>query len=155
MARLRLEAKTSERMDLPASRVWERASQIPEVFDHFPLINRATELDPERYELELGPFGYRSFSTNVDCQVTVAMSPEEEIRFISVPGTGNADVEVSMNVDGDDSGCILAAKLVVLPRIPIPRLVPTGVLQRTASATLRTGLNHAMRSFQREMEREA
>ncbi len=158
MAKLLLEAETSERMGLPPSRVWERASQLPEAFDYFPLINRATEVSAgERYDLELGPFGYRSFSTNVDCQVTVELRAEEEIRFVSVPGTGNADVEVAMTIDddGDDDGCILTATLLVRPRIPIPRLVPKGVLERTASATLRAGLQHSMRSFRRELEGDA
>jgi len=80
---------------------------------------------------------------------------EEEIRFESVPGTGNADVEAAMSLDGDEDGCTLGATLIVSPRIPIPRFVPKGILEKTAGATLRTGLQHAMGNFRRELEGEA
>ena len=156
MAKLRFEAHTSERLNLARSRAWGAMSELPEAFAYFPLINQATELTPdELYELELGPFGYKGFSTNVDCQVTVTTRPEEEIRFESVPGTGNADVEATMRLDGDEEGCTLAATLIVSPRIPIPRFVPKGILEKTAGATLRTGLQHAMGNFRRELEGEA
>jgi hypothetical protein len=156
MAELRFEAHTSERLDLARTIAWANMSELPEAFAYFPLINQATELTPdELYELELGPFGYKGFSTNVDCQVTVVTRPEEEIRFESVPDTGNADVEAAMNLDGDEEGCTLEATLIVSPRIAIPRFVPKGILEKTASATLRTGLQHALRNFRRELEGDA
>lgn len=155
MAKLRFEAHTSERLDLARSSAWANMSQLPEAFAYFTLINEATELTPgELYELELGPFGYKGFSTNVNCQVTVVTRPEEEVRFVSVPDTGNADVEVTMSLDGDEDVCTLDATLIVSPRIPIPRFVPKGMLEKTAGATLRTGLQHAMVNFRRELEGE-
>jgi hypothetical protein len=155
MAKLRLEAHTTERLSLAPGPTWERMSQLPEAFAYFPLINQAAELIPgERYELELGPFGYRSFSTNVDCEVTVTTEPGEELRFVSVPGTGNADVEATITVRDADDGCTLEVRLVVIPRVPLPRFVPKGVLESTASTTLRAGLQHGMRSFKRELEAE-
>jgi hypothetical protein len=153
MAKLHLEAHTTERLDLAPSRAWERMSQLPEAFAYFPLINHASELTPgERYQLELGPFGYRSFSTNVDCEVTVTTTQGEEIRFESVPGTGNADVEATITLRGEEDGCTLEVRLLVVPRVPLPRFVPKGVLESTASTTLRAGLQHGMRSFKREIE---
>jgi hypothetical protein len=155
MAKLHLEAHTTERLDLAPGLAWERMSQLPEAFAYFPLINDATELTPgERYQLELGPFGYKSFSTNVDCEVTVTTTQGEEIRFESVPGTGNADVEATITLQGADDGCTLEVRLVVVPRVPLPRFVPKGILENTASTTLRAGLQHGMRSFKRELEAE-
>jgi hypothetical protein len=155
MSSLRLEAEVAERLRLSRHRVWERVSRLPAAFDYFPLINRAHELSPDQlYRLELGPFGYKSFSTHVECEVTVAMRAEEEIVFESVPGTGNADIRALLVLGDAGAGCELQARLVVSPRIPIPRLVPTGLLQRTANATLATGLEHGMRRVRREIERE-
>lgn len=153
MAYLSIEAEASERLSRGRSQVWGCISLLPQVFDYFPLINRAHELEAMRlYRLELGPFGYGSLSANVECEVTAALRPEEEIVFESVEGSGNADVRVTLGLSGDDDHCELDARLEVTPRIAIPRLVPVGLLRKTGNATLAAGLEHGMRSVKREIE---
>jgi hypothetical protein len=153
MSYLHLEATASALLDLGVSQVWSRIALLPEAFDFFPLINRVHELEKDRlYRLELGPFGYKSFSANVECEVTAVLQPEDEIVFESVPDSGNADVRATLQLEGGGDCCSLDVRLEVTPRIPIPRLIPVSLLKGAANATLAAGLQHGIQTVKREIE---
>lgn len=143
MVELTGESKKTVAIDAEPKKVFDLLSDFPKSAKHLPGVRKFTKVKPDLFRWEFEPKGPGRYAVEVKYDTQFSTVKNKEVRWQSIPGSGNAEVEGSFMIEPKGKGTVLTLTLSVVSSLDISRLLKPiaqqmarSELEKTVSAYL-------------------
>jgi hypothetical protein len=157
MRRLHFSATESVAVHGSSASAWAFVDRLPQALAEFAFVREVLEgKTPRSYVLVLGPVGYGKVSMTLRMEMAVSRDIGSRIVMQSVPGEGNADATVSVQVvpspEAGHEHCSLQISLEVSPHKPAAAFWPRELIERASSASLKLAARRMLANMKAAIE---
>lgn len=135
MVELTGESKKTVEIDADPEDVFALLTNYPKSAKHLPGVRKFSKVKPDVYRWEFEPKGPGKYAIEVAYETKFSTVKDKEVRWQSIPGSGNAEVEGSFTIEPKGKGTLLTLELNVVSQLDITRLLKL-VAQKMARAEL-------------------
>ncbi len=156
MGEIKLSLESAIEINRSVEKVYEWMANFPASLKHFPLMQNVKEVEKDKtYSFQIGPFGYKNFSTDISFKGTLTKEKGKCLFLESIPDSGNTEMRVQVNTEevGPDK-TKLSFTMSAASQQKIPKMAPMKMVNKMAEKSASVAINQGMKATRQAIEQE-